>query len=354
MSLAGISLQPVALRSATPTLAEIAQLANQGQFELATKKALDYAKAHPSSPESYALSALCSKPNNLLQAWDLASRGVAKFPENTVLRLLTVLACMEAGMLHERQSDIEDIIATDLDLEHPLVQICNELACGNNPTVSLDITLQEQRFTWVIERKLATIQFANEFYHWLPTFHNSVSNVDRFYENCEKYAKYNDGRNTRQQTYFVERLNLRGGEKVLDAGCGTGTLLAALSASAKIEATGVDISPKAGPHFLKRLPAATFHAGDLATLPFENATFDVVVSTDTLEHCSKPHKVVAELVRVTKPGGKLMISVPDGRFDSYIGHINFFSSQSLTSLLEDFGTVSLDRTVDGLVAEVKL
>jgi SAM-dependent methyltransferase len=54
-----------------------------------------------------------------------------------------------------------------------------------------------------------------------------------------------------------------------------------------------------------------FHVSD-SQLPFSDETFDCVVSIDVLEHLEDPHQFTQELWRVTKPGGRVIITVPNG------------------------------------------
>lgn len=75
--------------------------------------------------------------------------------------------------------------------------------------------------------------------------------------------------------------------------------------------------------------------------------FDVVYCTQTLEHMAYPVKSVRELMTLVKPGGHLVLAVPDGRADtyssnglrpnsqSYIGHVNFWSIESWKSFIQE-------------------
>lgn len=102
-------------------------------------------------------------------------------------------------------------------------------------------------------------------------------------------------------------------------------------------------------------------------LPFQDATFDFVINKDVLEHLLKPEVLVAEMARVTKPGGHLLILVPNhfpiaGRLhllfhnniDSFgffpnshrwdFPHIRFFNKADLIMLIESHGL----KAVSGL------
>ena len=98
--------------------------------------------------------------------------------------------------------------------------------------------------------------------------------------------------------------------RVLDLGCGTAASTACLRA-AGYHAFGSDLSPL----FLARgrgehggLPLA---AGDAYQLPYDDATFDAVVSYEFIEHVPDVPAVLREMARVARPGGRVLISSPN-------------------------------------------
>jgi ubiquinone/menaquinone biosynthesis C-methylase UbiE len=99
---------------------------------------------------------------------------------------------------------------------------------------------------------------------------------------------------------------------VLDYGCGTGEIAAALAAEG-YRVTAADISPE-------MLAVARQLATDVSTvlldhasscLPFADAAFDVVVSSSVLEYVSDPVQLLQEFRRILKPDGRLIVTVPD-------------------------------------------
>lgn len=100
----------------------------------------------------------------------------------------------------------------------------------------------------------------------------------------------------------------RGDERALDAGTGTGALAVALAPLVG-EVVGVDLDEE-------RLEAARrvappnvrFVTGDAAALPFERASFDLAGCVKVLHHARRPELVVAELARVVRPGGRILLS----------------------------------------------
>jgi SAM-dependent methyltransferase len=106
-----------------------------------------------------------------------------------------------------------------------------------------------------------------------------------------------------------------GGKHVLDAACGEGYGTALLSRSAEC-AWGLDIDCTAVAHATASYgqdPRARFIAGSCAELPFADASFDVVVSFETVEHLEQADQthMIAEFARVLRPEGVLVISSPN-------------------------------------------
>lgn len=103
----------------------------------------------------------------------------------------------------------------------------------------------------------------------------------------------------------LELLGEVGAKKVLDAGCGFGTL------ERYITAFGVDRSI----HNLRQAETKQgigyLTAADLSQLPFEDEFFDIVIMLETLEHVEDEEKSLEEVTRVLKNQGQLILSVPN-------------------------------------------
>ena len=109
---------------------------------------------------------------------------------------------------------------------------------------------------------------------------------------------------------FLRRLNLKSGERLLDVACGAGQL--AIPASrAGTEATGVDIAANLIEQARQRARteglSAQFDEGDAEDLPYPDASFDVISSLVGMMFAPRPERVVAEALRVCRPGGQLVI-----------------------------------------------
>ncbi|HEV7412246.1 MAG TPA: methyltransferase domain-containing protein [Casimicrobiaceae bacterium] len=109
------------------------------------------------------------------------------------------------------------------------------------------------------------------------------------------------------------------GRRVLDAACGEGYGTALLGTKAA-EAAGVDIDADSIRHAQSTYGSATirFVEGSCTELPFPDASFDAVVSFETIEHLDAVDQppMLAEFARVLKPAGLLIISSPNKRLYS--------------------------------------
>lgn len=109
---------------------------------------------------------------------------------------------------------------------------------------------------------------------------------------------------------FLERLDLRPGERFLDVACGAGQLVIP-AARAGLDATGVDIAANLIEQARKRATAeglpARFDEGDAEALPYPDASFDVVSSLFGAIFAPRPDRVAAELLRVCRPGGRIVM-----------------------------------------------
>ncbi|MCZ6682984.1 MAG: methyltransferase domain-containing protein [Planctomycetota bacterium] len=96
------------------------------------------------------------------------------------------------------------------------------------------------------------------------------------------------------------------GRKLLDAGCGTGWFtLRAHERGADV--TALDIGPKLLEQVRRKCKAKTV-CGDVLDLEFGDDSFDVVVSSECIEHTRRPQDAVRELIRVCRPGGLIAIT----------------------------------------------
>lgn len=134
---------------------------------------------------------------------------------------------------------------------------------------------------------------------------------------------------------------LKPGLRVLDAGCGTGLLLAGLPRD--LQLAGLDISTRALEHAARRLPMADLRQGALPqAMPFERESQDLVLLTDVLEHIPDDAGTLRSLHGVLKPGGRLVLTVPAlpflwTRHDEEHGHQRRYTRRQLHQRMLEAG-----------------
>jgi SAM-dependent methyltransferase len=149
-------------------------------------------------------------------------------------------------------------------------------------------------------------------------------------------------------TVDLERLDVRAGHRVLDAGCGEGRhCFGCLERQADV--VGLDLDFASLRDASKRLRGRAAELGRLGEmnqgnafhLPYRNATFDRVICSEVMEHVHDYRGAARELARVTKPGGRIAVTIPtttsenlylrlgDEYFESPGGHIRIFRPREL-------------------------
>ncbi len=109
-----------------------------------------------------------------------------------------------------------------------------------------------------------------------------------------------------------------GRNRVLDVGSGTGVVTEELAARSQGQVIGVDLDPEMIDFAQARGGAAEYRSGDAHDLPFPDAWFDVTACHFLLLWCRDPARAAQEMVRVTRPGGTVLVCAePDygGRID---------------------------------------
>ena len=141
---------------------------------------------------------------------------------------------------------------------------------------------------------------------------------------------------------FLDFAGIRPGERVLDVGCGTGVLTAAL-AKAGAQAVGIDASEPYldGARRRRSHPNIAYELGDVRRMRFADGSFDACVSTLVLDIIPDAEQVAAEMRRVVRPGGVVASGVHD-----------FWGGHSAFALVWDTGSV-LDPGISALRDDLK-
>jgi ubiquinone/menaquinone biosynthesis C-methylase UbiE len=154
----------------------------------------------------------------------------------------------------------------------------------------------------------------------------------------------------RVQDAALATLELRGDDRLVDVGCGTGA--AVRDAASLVErAVGVDLSPamiRRARQLGAGLPGVEFHEADSERLPFPDGAFTALLCTTSFHHYPNPQQAVREMARVLAPAGRVVIG--DGCSDRLItrlldralrllqpSHVRFYRSYELEGLLAGAG-----------------
>jgi len=165
------------------------------------------------------------------------------------------------------------------------------------------------------------------------------SSTERFARTAERVAAHQDVRAERLAQQVRAFVDLRGDERALDVGTGAGALAFALAPLVR-EVVGLDPVPELLELARARaLPNTDFLGGDGTALPFPEGTFDLAGTHRTLHHVAQPAHIVAELARVTRPGGRVLVvdqlAPDDGTAATTLHEFETARDPSHTRLLTD-------------------
>jgi len=148
-------------------------------------------------------------------------------------------------------------------------------------------------------------------------------------------------------------------KKILDVGCASGWFLSNISRQyPKAHCYGIDIYDKAITYGKKKYPHITFKIADAHRLPFDKETFDLIISTESLEHVDNPKDVLLEMKRVLKKNGRVIIELDSGsilftivwylwrKFSGKVwdhSHLHSFTIRKLAKMIDECGFKTLKK-----------
>jgi SAM-dependent methyltransferase len=133
--------------------------------------------------------------------------------------------------------------------------------------------------------------------------------VDQFTRQAVPFSTAPGIRDERALALLVEASGAGPDDTVLDVACGPGLVVAAFARIVR-HATGIDVTPAMvarAREVTAGLPNVTLDQGDVLPLPYADAAFSIVVSRFAFHHFPDPRGVLAEMRRVCRPGGRVVV-----------------------------------------------
>lgn len=139
-----------------------------------------------------------------------------------------------------------------------------------------------------------------------------VKKIEKFYDRIYKKGGYYSDKNFNKRALNILGLSKKENARLLDIGCGQGTLLAA--AEKFVQTYGVDISREAIKKARENAKKTKFKVSNAEKLPFTKEYFDYILCMGSLEHFFDLNKALKEMLRVLKRNGKIIIHVPNSDY----------------------------------------
>jgi 2-polyprenyl-3-methyl-5-hydroxy-6-metoxy-1,4-benzoquinol methylase len=180
------------------------------------------------------------------------------------------------------------------------------------------------------------------------------------YNEMRSYLELWGSRREKELTDEILRYIPNESGTLLDAGCGDGYLLFRIKERFNYELYGIDISETRLKRLLEKLPDVKIKQADLTDDLGYGPIFDVVICSETLEHIDYFEKAYANLIDMTKPGGIVIITVPNnqqllvvdcphcGKKFYHAGHMNSFNVRSLREFARQRGEVTVIKPFGGV------
>lgn len=146
--------------------------------------------------------------------------------------------------------------------------------------------------------------------------------IDEFSKQAIYFARMPD--HAKATRLLIEVAGISPEHDVLDVACGAGGVAREAARTAR-HVTGIDLTPAMieqarALQAQSELPNLSWHTGDVSELPFEGNRFDVVLTRFSFHHFLDPAKVLTEMLRVCKAGGRVIVAdlvLPQSKIDAY-------------------------------------
>lgn len=177
-----------------------------------------------------------------------------------------------------------------------------------------------------------------------PVWHNTKEGLNAFYSDPRKVKGYLEP--ARIEFYknviaFCEKSNIDlNKKKIIDVGCGTGHMLKYINSKYNVVSlVGFEYSSEAIKVARVTCPNAVYYEGDITneTIVLDDShkgLYDVLFCLEVLEHLHHPDRALNCCLDLVQKGGCVIVTVPNGRKDAFLVHINFWSPESWEVFVE--------------------
>lgn len=178
---------------------------------------------------------------------------------------------------------------------------------------------------------------------------NSRESYDEFWGNDQVVEKYANSNRIVFYRDILETIKQFLSGKIIDVGCGSGDFLKLVQniATPEWQLYGVDFSQSAIVRCQTIIPNGKFSVGNLYDLNFPSSYFDCVICMEVLEHLERPSQALKEMQRICKDDGIIIITIPNGDYDDYIGHLSFWTETSFREFLGELKPLYFRYLDDG-------
>ena len=169
----------------------------------------------------------------------------------------------------------------------------------------------------------------------MMTIDNQTQSYDNFWKNDKMLEHYLDKSRLEffRSVFNISSKYLKG--KIIDIGCGSGDFLKIIydhhALDCKIH--GIDFSNTSIQRCKKIIPDGNFSVKNIYHLDIGNNVFDAVICMEVLEHLEKPEIAFREIRRICKNDGIIIITIPNGYLDDYVGHVNFWGKKEFNDFI---------------------
>lgn len=169
----------------------------------------------------------------------------------------------------------------------------------------------------------------------------SASQYDEQWSRLSDFVRHNPGaRHRRRLIAEAVALLPEPVHSILDVGCGLGELIIELKRHhPTVRVTGLDISKVAIDACRAAFPEEIFHVANINEDALESS-FDLIVCSEVTEHLAEPRHALANMRKMTRPGGFLILTTPHGRIhptERAIGHIKHPKRSEIAAALREAG-----------------